>query len=92
MILGLYFKEEIKVPPLRDYICDSCGHQFESVVFSNSPEDYKTAQCRCGEQAELLPPLIGGYNGDTGSSSSRPKNSTSMPKVKVYTGKKHGTS
>lgn len=71
---------------LREYLCSYCGHQFEEIVYSKDPEAYVTSDCRCGSKAELLPSLIGGYNGNMGGSSTRPKNSTAMPKKKAFTG------
>lgn len=75
------------MPPIREYLCDSCGHQFDSVVFSSDPTEYRRAECRCGDEATLLPSMIGGYSGNTGTASVRPKNSTAMPSKKAFTGK-----
>ncbi len=72
--------------PIREYLCDYCGHQYETLVYGQDPEDYATDECRCGSKAKVLPPLIGGYQGNMGPSSVRPKNSTSMPKKDAYTG------
>jgi DNA-directed RNA polymerase subunit RPC12/RpoP len=72
--------------PLRDYLCNYCGHEFEKIVYSHDPDEYATAECRCGSKAKLLPSLIGGYQGDTGGGSTRPRHSTSMPKKSVFTG------
>lgn len=72
--------------PLREYICNYCNHQFEEFVMSHDPDEYKTAECRCGSRAALLPAMIGGYSGSTGGSSTRPKNSTSMKSKKAFTG------
>lgn len=72
--------------PLRDYLCDYCGHVFEEYVKGQDPDDIGTAECRCGSKANLLPSLIGGYSGATGGASTRPKNSTAMPKGRVFTG------
>ena len=41
--------------PLREYICDYCGHLWEALVYGTSPEDYATAECRCGSQGKVLP-------------------------------------
>jgi len=71
--------------PLRDYQCLYCGHEFEEIVRSQDPDDYKYAECRCGSKAEVLPALIGGYSGAMGGASTRPKNSTSMARGKVFT-------
>lgn len=71
--------------PIREYLCNYCGHQFEEVQWTIVPEEYETTECRCGSRAKVLPALIGGYFGNTGGSSTRPKNSTSMPKKKAYT-------
>lgn len=72
--------------PLRDYLCTYCGHEFTELVMSKDPEDYQTYECRCGSRAQLLPAMIGGYQGNMGGSSSRPKHSTAMPSKKVFTG------
>ncbi len=72
--------------PFREYLCTYCNHQFEEIVYSQDPEEYKYALCRCGSKGELLPALIGGYHGNMGGSSSRPKNSTAMPRKKAFTG------
>jgi len=75
--------------PLREYLCGSCGHQFESFKSGSNPEDYQTDPCpHCETPADLLPALIGGYQGNMGSGSTRPKNSMSMPSRKAYTGNK----
>lgn len=74
--------------PLRDYQCSYCGHEFEEVVRSRDPDEYRYAECRCGSKAEVLPALIGGYTGAMGGASTRPKNSTSMQRAKVFTGDK----
>lgn len=71
--------------PLREYLCDSCGHQFDEIVPAG--HSYKHYKCRCGEEAEVLPSMIGGYQGNMGGSSTRPKNSASMKKGKAFTGK-----
>lgn len=71
--------------PMREYLCDYCGHQYDTLVFATDPEDYEYDTCRCGSKAKILPSLIGGYTGNMGGSSSRPKNSTSMPKKKAFT-------
>lgn len=75
--------------PFREYLCDSCGHQFEELVKSTNPEDYKFFECpHCGEDALVLPALIGGYQGNMGGGSTRRKYSSAMPKGKVFTGNK----
>ena len=60
--------------PYREYLCDYCGHQFEELSYSKDPEEYALTDCRCGSKAKVLPALIGGYHGNMGGSSSRPKN------------------
>lgn len=72
--------------PLRDYLCHYCGHEFTELVYDTEPEEYAVVECRCGSKAKVLPALIGGYSGNMGPSSTRPKNSTAMPKKKVFTG------
>jgi len=76
--------------PLRDYLCDNCHHEFEEMVSSGDPESYQTTECRCGAKARVLPSLIGGYQGNMGGASTRPKNSSSMKKAKVFTGESNG--
>jgi putative FmdB family regulatory protein len=70
--------------PIREYICDYCGHQFDEIVYSKDPELYKTAECRCGSYAKLLPATIGGVNG-VSLSGARPKNSGAKPSAKAFT-------
>lgn len=73
--------------PLRDYGCKYCGNVFELLVYTGDPDNYKFRECpKCQSQAEVLPALIGGYQGNMGGGSTRPKNSTSMPHKKVFTG------
>jgi putative FmdB family regulatory protein len=69
---------------LYDFLCDQCGHQFEQTA---SFEE-RTVECphECGFSATRLPPLIGGYTGNMGGASTRPKNSTAMKKATVFTG------
>lgn len=74
--------------PLREYLCNNCEHQYEEFITSQDPEVYRTNTCRCGKQAKLLPAMIGGYSGNMGPSSTRPKNSTSMKTGKAFTGNK----
>ncbi len=72
--------------PLYDWLCGSCGHEFTEKT------DYETKRTDCPhcetKTADRLPALIGGYTGNMGGSSTRPKNSTSMGKAKVFTGNK----
>lgn len=72
--------------PLYDFLCGSCGHIFTELV----PSDVTKFDCphECGQTAERLPPLIGGYQGNTGSASTRPKNSGAMKRATVFTGNK----
>ncbi|GAC1483905.1 MAG: hypothetical protein NVS2B14_21810 [Chamaesiphon sp.] len=69
-----------------DFMCGSCGHQFEDKA------DFETRKVECPHcqtiTAERLPVLIGGYQGNLGGSSTRPKNSAAMKKAKVFTGSK----
>lgn len=73
---------------LREYLCNNCDYVFEEFVTTSNPEEYRVAPCRCGATAKVLPALIGGYTGNMGGASVRPKNSTAMPKAKVFTGNK----
>lgn len=71
--------------PIREYLCDYCGHQFEEMIWSSDPENYRTHECRCGSKATVLPAMIGGYQGNMGGASVRPKNSTAMKSRKAFT-------
>lgn len=71
--------------PIREYLCNYCGHQFEELNYSGNPEVYGRTECRCGSKAELLPSVIGGYTGSSGGASTRPKNSTAMPSKRAFT-------
>ncbi len=73
------------MPPYRDYLCDYCGHEFSDLNYSQDPDEYRTAECRCGSSAKVLPSLIGGVNG-VSLSGARPKSSGSRPGKKVFTG------
>jgi putative FmdB family regulatory protein len=66
--------------PLYEYLCDSCGHQFEE--FLNSRDKYRECP-HCESSAEVLPALHGGYRikGDN-SASVRPKQAGSFKKSK----------
>jgi len=72
--------------PRYDWLCDSCGHEFED----SASFETRSIDCphECGNTARRLPALIGGYTGNMGGASTRPKNSTAMPKAKVFTGNK----
>jgi len=72
---------------IREYLCGDCGYQYEEMVQSQDPSIYRSSQCpHCEAEADLLPAIIGGYNGNMGGSSTRPKNSTSMKSKKAFTG------
>lgn len=72
--------------PLREYLCKYCAHQFEVLVYAMDPEEYKYSECPyCESKAKVLPALIGGYQGNMGGASTRPKNSTSKASKKAFT-------
>lgn len=73
--------------PLFDFMCDGkdgCGYVFEQSV----SHDQTTAECRCSRRANRLPALIGGYIGNLGTSSTRPKKTASNTGTKVFTGER----
>lgn len=70
--------------PYREYLCNYCGHQWDELVYSTDPKEYRTAECRCGSKGELLPSIIGGMQGSFGTP--RRKNSTAMGSKKAFTG------
>lgn len=62
--------------PLFEYLCDSCGHQFEELLKSRR----STYPCpHCEASAEILPSGHGGYaiKGDN-SASEKPKQAGSF--------------
>ena len=60
--------------PIREFLCLECGHINETLV--RHPEDTPTECNHCeSSKIELLPALIGGYNGDTGGGSTKPRGS-----------------
>lgn len=69
-----------------DFLCNQCSHVFEETVGSET----RLIDCpHCETRtAERLPVLIGGYQGNMGGASTRPKNSTSMKRATVFTGNK----
>lgn len=72
--------------PFYDFLCSCCGYLFES---SAGVEEKRIDCSHCETPtADRLPPLIGGYSGNLGPSSTRPKNSTSMARATVFTGNK----
>jgi putative FmdB family regulatory protein len=74
--------------PIRDYLCDECHHQFEEIVHSRDPDEYKYARCpHCEAVALVLPARIGAVAG-TKLSDASPKNRGCYPKTKVFTGDK----
>ena len=70
--------------PRYDFLCGSCGHEFEETV------SYETTRVKCphecGKTAERLPALIGGYQGNMGGGSTRPRKTPSNTGKKVFTG------
>jgi hypothetical protein len=68
--------------PIREFLCIDCGHINETLV--RHPEDMPHGCDHCeSTKIELLPALIGGYNGDTGSGSTKPRNSGAFKTRKV---------
>lgn len=72
--------------PIREYLCKSCGHQFDEMVRSQNPEDYRRHECRCGESADMLFSSISNVQG-VSLSGARPKNRAAG---KTYTGGGNG--
>jgi DNA-directed RNA polymerase subunit RPC12/RpoP len=65
-------------PPLRDFECLACGSALTSILIRNA-QDLMDLRCPCGSgelQQKLA--LIGGYNGDTGGGSTKPKGAGSF--------------
>lgn len=58
--------------PIRDFICEECGHQFEEIV--GFYDDVKCPHCESGGNPKALPSAPGSYRikGDN-SASTRPK-------------------
>lgn len=61
--------------PLRDLECLDCKHGWEELVMSG--ERPTCPKCD-GFNVQILLALIGGYQGDMGGASTRPKQSTSF--------------
>lgn len=59
--------------PIREYICRDCGHQQENVERSQADELKACAQCE-SERVERLISAYGGYTGNLGSASTKPRN------------------
>lgn len=66
--------------PIYEYFCGTCQYRFDELVGEEVP---KYIDCRCGEKAEKLFALPGGYQMNSGGSSTRPKNSGSKPSKKL---------
>lgn len=60
-----------------DWLCLECGHIQEALV-----EPGEKPECRCGsKKTEKLPNACGGYTGDTGGGSTRPKGAGAFKRV-----------
>jgi hypothetical protein len=69
-------------PPIQEFICTDCGHVFEQYGPYTPPEE-KVMCVHCDTYtAEKLPSCIGGYHGNMGSGSTRPRGAGSMKQVK----------
>jgi predicted nucleic acid-binding Zn ribbon protein len=66
------------MPPIREYLCDYCGHQFDEIV--SDPEDYAFTDCRCGSKAQVLPALPSTARGGFGT----PRRDASREKVQKF--------
>lgn len=66
------------MPPLREFICLGCGHQFEDII-KYDDHDIQCPHCE-SKRLEKLFPLIGGYSMISGPSSTRPKAAGSKPR------------
>ncbi len=65
--------------PLHDFECMSCHQIMENVLIRNAEELKDLACPQCGHTyLQKLLSLIGGYNGDTGSGSTKPRNAGSF--------------
>ncbi len=70
------------MPPLYDYECKDCGKVHETLVSRDHGD--KPIQCPdCGGEALQKPSSFGGYNGNLGGSSTRPKNAGSFKRRKA---------
>lgn len=71
--------------PRYDFLCNSCGHEFEEMA----DVETRRVQCphECGKTADRLPVLCS-YSGNLGSASTRPKKTPMNTGTKVFTGNK----
>lgn len=65
--------------PLYDFLCLDCGHLFEELTSWDSIN--RCSNCQ-SDHLDRLPPRIGGYQGDMGSASTRPKGAGSPKRGK----------
>jgi putative FmdB family regulatory protein len=67
--------------PLREYLCKDCGHVFEN--YERSTADAATQCVQCDScLIERLVSAFGGYNGDLGSASTKPRGAGSFKRHK----------
>lgn len=67
--------------PLRSYMCLNCEFQNDELIRSSADEPTKCPSCG-SEQYERQVSGFGGYQGNLGGSSTRPKNAGSFRRVK----------
>jgi putative FmdB family regulatory protein len=63
--------------PLREYLCRECGHIWEELVRNPSDEPNECCQCE-SKKIETLPSAHGGYSGNFGGGSTKPRNAGSF--------------
>lgn len=61
--------------PIRDFLCMSCGHEWEDIVRIDSA--VPCPHCE-SHKVEKLPALVGGYQMSSGGGSTRPRHAGSF--------------
>lgn len=75
--------------PIYEFQCSACGHLFDEIRTYDPDEKIISCPHGCGMTAEKMPSLIGGYQGNTGPGSTRPKKAGSMRSKKLnFSGQK----
>lgn len=67
--------------PLREFVCRDCDYLFEELVRNPSEEPQKCPRCEVGKIERLLT-AHGGYVGNLGGGSTRPRNAGSFKRAK----------
>ncbi len=65
--------------PIRDFLCMSCGHQWEDIVHADEGT-FECPQCTSNKVDKLIT-AHGGYQGNCGAST-RPRSAGSFKKAK----------